>query len=87
MNGRKYGHNYAPRARGHSRIFAPIGYYAPRRPYRLDEAMWDNLVGRPKHPRAAFGTPDELHSDDGRVRPIKWGKTLGWWRVDPEVRG
>lgn len=81
MNGRKYGHNYAPKTHGfnlRSRAF-PVSYYAPRRPYRLREAMWDTLVGRFKRPRVACSTPEELCSHDGRVRPISWGRTLGWW--------
>ncbi len=81
MNGQKYGHNYAPRAHGfnpRSRSF-PVGYYAPRRPDRLHERMWVNLMER--MPRIACGGgPYEMCSQDGRVRPIRWGKTLGWWR-------
>lgn len=85
MNGQKYGHNYAPKAHGfnrRARLF-PVGYYAPRRPLRLNEVMWDRLMAR--MPRVQCGgTPDEMWSQDGlRVRPIKWGKTLGWWTAVP----
>lgn len=80
MNGRKYGHNYAPRAHGfNSRSRAhPVGYCAPRRHVPILEMQWDNLLARMVR-IGCGGTPDEIWSQDGRVRPISWGKTLGWW--------
>ena len=81
MNGKKYGDNYAPKAHGfnlRSRFF-PIRYYAPKRPLRLNEVMWDNLINRLRGLRVG-GSPDELWSvTTGLVRKIDYGKTLGWW--------
>jgi hypothetical protein len=89
MNGQKYGLNYAPRAHGfnlRSRL-EPVSYYGRKRPIRLHEAMWDNLLAR--HRRFGCATPDEITSWDGkRVRQIKWGKTFGWWQLDrPSIEG
>ena len=80
MNGRKYGHNYAPRAHEfnlRARSF-PVGYCAPKRFDRLNERMWENLLYKMKCIGCGGGT-DEMWSQDGRVRKISWGKTLGWW--------
>lgn len=87
MNGRKYGHNYAPRAHGfnfRARAF-PVGYYAPKRFVRLDEQMWENLIERFHRLQCGGGTDQLVSCVTGLVRPINYGKTLGWWRQSEDV--